>query len=481
MIGEISKILFLFKGCFSRTASFNWFVVTVMGFFVRLDQYGVSSMIRWLNLDSSKYTSLLLFFRASSWNLKEIQKKWAQIVLKKTPVITINGRILIAGDGIKIPKEAKKTPGVKRLHQDSENSGKASYIYGHHFGALGILAGWAKKKIFCVPLCAELHEGAEQLRELQEKPAPVVNGKHKVSVTTLMASMAASLVGELNVESIIVLDAYFSVGPVFYLLKEVTKESGKRLAHVVTRAKSNVVAYEDPPPKTGKRGAPRKFGAKLKLYELFEQQAESFQKAAIEIYGDQKTIQFLCLDLIWKPIKEKIRFVLIKDDGNVFILMCSDLTLSPEDIITAYSYRFKIEVNFKVVKHVIGAFFSHFWTSAWPEIGSANQSDLSSCESTRQKKLITDTMNAIEGFVNFGCIAAGILQILSLNFHESIWTRYTGWLRTVSSPIPSEETVKFVIQEEFFYNFPSFRHTLIYRIIRPSRKKANTIKSSLAA
>tara|TARA_B100001964_G_C14200360_1_gene585450 strand:- start:30 stop:1388 length:1359 start_codon:yes stop_codon:yes gene_type:complete len=452
-----------------------------MGFFVRLDQYGVSSMIRWLNLDSGKYTSLLLFFRASSWNLKEIQKKWGQIVLSKTPAITIDGRYLIAGDGIKIPKEAKKMPGVKRLHQDSDNSGKASCIYGHHFGALGVLAGWAKKKIFCIPLRAELHEGAEQLRDLQGKIAPVINGKSKVSVTTLMASMAVSLVEELNVKSIIVLDAYFSVGPVFDLLKEVTKENGKRLAHVVTRAKSNVVAYEDPPPKTGKRGAPRKYGMKLKICELFKQQAESFQKTAIEIYGENKTIGFLCLDLVWKPIKEKIRFVLINDSGDTYILMCSDLTLSPEDIITAYSYRFKIEVNFKVVKHVIGAFFSHFWTSAWPETGSANQSDLSSCKSSREKRLITDTMNAIEGFVNFGCIAAGILQILSLNFHESVWSRYTGWLRTISSTIPSEETVKFVVQKEFFYNFRSFRHTLIYRIIRASRKKANTIKPPLAA
>ena len=130
------------------------------------------------------------------------------------------------------------------------------------------------------------------------------------------------------------------------------------------------------------------------------------------------------------------------DGGETFILMCSDLTLSPENIIAAYSYRFKIEVNFKVIKHVIGAFFSHFWTNAWPDIEYKNQSDLSSCDNPYDRKLITDTMNAIEGFVNFGCIATGILQILSLNFHETIWNRYTGWLRTISSPIPSEETVE---------------------------------------
>lgn len=148
MITEINNILSQFRSCFSRESSFSWFVITIVGFIVRLDHHGVSSVIRWLNLDPGKYTSLLLFFRASSWNLKEIQQRWWQIVLSYCPVITINGRYLIAGDGIKIAKEAKKMPGVKRLHQESDNSSKAPYIYGHHFGALGILAGWVKKRYF---------------------------------------------------------------------------------------------------------------------------------------------------------------------------------------------------------------------------------------------------------------------------------------------------------------------------------------------
>lgn len=291
-----------------------------------------------------------------------------------------------------------------------------------------------------------------------------------------MAAMAADLIKGLNAECIVVLDAYFSVGPVFLVLKEAVRESGQRLAHVVTRAKSNVVAYEDPPPRTGRPGAPRKYGAKLKLLELFKQRAGSFQKATIDIYGNNKTICYLCLDLLWKPIKEKLRFVLVIDGTETFILMCSDLTLSPEDIITAYSYRFKIEVNFKVVKHVIGAFFCHFWTSVWPDIGNKNQADLASCDSPREKKLITETMNAIEGFVNFGCIATGILQILSLNFHETIWNQYNGWLRTITSPFPSEETVKYVVQEEFFHNFHSFSYTAIYQIIMSKIKKPKDIK-----
>ena len=233
-----------------------------------------------------------------------------------------------------------------------------------------------------------------------------------------MAGNVASVLGE---NCIVVLDAYFAVGPVFSILKETLDDQGRRLIHVVTRAKSNVVAYEDPPPSTGGPGRPRTYGIKLRLMDLFESMADRFEETTIVIYGKSKEVSFLCLDLIWKPIGEKVRFVLVRDGSEKFILMCSDLELLPSDIIRAYSYRFKIEVNFKVLKHLTGAFFYRFWTSAWPRIGKQNLSDLSSVNDPRSQRLIRQAADAIEAFMNFGCIATGILQILSLNFHETIW------------------------------------------------------------
>lgn len=93
-----------------------------------------------------------------------------------------------------------------------------------------------------------MHEGVEELRELQGKPAPVVNGHPKVSVTRLMASMAVNLTMGMGKKAIIVLDAYFAVGPVFSIAKQAVEENGNRLLHVITMAKSNVVGYEEAPP-----------------------------------------------------------------------------------------------------------------------------------------------------------------------------------------------------------------------------------------
>jgi hypothetical protein len=134
-----------------------------------------------------------------------------------------------------------------------------------------------------------------------------------------------------------------------------------------------------------------------------------------------------------------------------------------------------------VLKHLIGVFFYHFWTSAWPHIGKRNVSDLSAAGDPRSRRLIRQTTNAIEAFVNFGCIATGILQIISLNFHETIWKKYLGWLRTVTSTIPSEEVVKSVIQEEYYHNFRFFSNSAIYRIIMSKSRKRKVDAMRFAA
>jgi hypothetical protein len=203
---------------------------------------------------------------------------------------------------------------------------------------------------------------------------------------------------------------------------------------------------------------------------LFESRTAAFEQTAIELYGCCKTVSFLCLDLIWKPVGEKLRFVLVMDGSERFILMCSDLTLSDQDIVRAYSLRFKIEVSFKVLKHLMGAFFYRFWTGAWPRIGKRTVSNLSEINDSRRKRLIQQTTDVIEAFANFGCIATGILQIIVLNFNETIWNKYAGWLRTVTSTIPSEKVVKSVIQQEYYQNFRFFRDTVIYRIIMSKSK-----------
>jgi hypothetical protein len=361
------------------------------------------------------------------------------------------------GDTIKLIKEAQKMPGVKTLRQESENSGKPEYIRGHHFGFVGLLVG-STAKALCVPLQGELHEGVEQIR-----PGKPFAGK-PATLVTRMAHLAVEKAKQAGCLCYVALDAYYSVGPIFQILKSAVDERGERWAHVIVRAKNNYVGYMHIGP-LRKRIDEKK---KVILADIFDF-PDVFTEVELTLYGEVKTVRYYCVDLLWKPINDLIRFVCVIDGEGRYILMSSDLDLPATQIIRIYSYRFKIEVMFSALKHVIGAFCYHFWTKSLPKLGKKKPFDYSSLTEAQQTKC-DQAIEAIERFVNLGAIALGLLQLLALTMPSRIWQSYQGWLRTYPSDIPSERVVQSVLQAEFFFpgKVPACR-TL--RLIRERRRK----------
>jgi hypothetical protein len=221
------------------------------------------------------------------------------------------------------------------------------------------------------------------------------------------------------------------------------------------------------------RGRPPKYGNKIWLTKLFASRADDFSTVDVSVYGETKTLSILCLDLVWN---ETLRFVLVKDGTEKFILICSDLAMAPEEIVSLYSKRFKIEITFKMFKHIIGGFCYHFWTKAWqvPKDESLTVEQIKDMPE-KTKRLLADAMNAVEAFVNFAIIAIGMLQMLAIEHAKQIKVRHSWWMRTYSSEVPSEEMVKRVIQHEFYHNFRKFKHTTIYRIIQDKRTQQTAV------
>lgn len=49
------------------------------------------------------------------------------------------------------------------MHQESDNSGKPSFIFGHHFGLIGALVG-KTNALFCAPLTGTIQDGDKIIR-----------------------------------------------------------------------------------------------------------------------------------------------------------------------------------------------------------------------------------------------------------------------------------------------------------------------------
>ena len=130
MIDYLESILVSFRQCFGRKETYNWFVVLVIGFMIRDDELGVTSVIRALVLDGHCYETMLHFFYSHIWDLEELRRCWYGIVAKCGFLLKLDDRFVLAGDGVKHPKEGRYMPGVKKLFQESEDSSKGNTSSG---------------------------------------------------------------------------------------------------------------------------------------------------------------------------------------------------------------------------------------------------------------------------------------------------------------------------------------------------------------
>lgn len=344
MFEFIDTILLRFRSCFSRKAAFHWFVVIIVGFLIRSDMLGVTSVIRDLALLPSLYPCLIHFFRADSWNEASLFSAWAKTVAELAPVKRISGRIVLIGDGVKRASDGRFLPCIKKMAQESENANKPHYIYGHFFGAVGVLIGSATKS-FCLPLSIHLHDGDQGIHSWF--------GDTSLSHVIRMFQDGIYAV-EYFGNSLFVLDRYFLTVPLLELWSSFQKDFPDKL-HIITRAKKNCVVYEKPETYKG-RGRKPLHGETIHLQDLFQTEAISFQTKTLQLYGCEKEVCFLSKVYLWgKKLYQPLQFVLAEYDGNQIILASTDLTMIPEDILTAYAYRFKIEAMFREMKQQVGA------------------------------------------------------------------------------------------------------------------------------
>ena len=416
MMGYMEGLLRALRPAFTREATFAWFVVALAGVVTRQDVYGVSSIVRALGLAPVYYPALLHFFHSTAWTAERLYRYWEDWLIRQPVVEKAAGRVVLLGDHTKQPKDGRRMPGVTTLHQDSETSSKPSFFRGHHWGCLSLL-GQAHGKRFALPLWAEIHPDDSS-----------------DSRATRLVNVAAEIGLRWGLPIFLVLDAFFAVGPVF-----AAAAASHGALHILTRAKKNVVAYRQPPPsRPHQKGRRRVYGRKLKLMKLFDARPQDFLSAEAVVYQKKETVRYLVLDLLWKPVKGLVRFILVETSRGRIILMSSDLTLDPLLALSLYTARVRIDSLFNSVKNLLGGLAYHFWSKYLEPVSRRPRRGSHPAPVSSRPDRTANTLAAIEKFLALHLIGLGTLQLLAATFGDAVREQARCWLRTPSGAVPSD-------------------------------------------
>lgn len=408
----------------SRHRTYCWMVLVLMGLCVRDELAGVTSFVRVLGLEPALYKRLLHLFDNSGLCLNRLTELWTRLCARAFPAVQVGGYLVCLADGLKVAKEGRKMPAVKKLHQASDNNSKPEFIFGHSFQCISLLVRTGAGHALAVPLIARIHEGV------------VWSNRDRRTLLDKLASLFLTVGTSLERPVVLVADAFYATGKVIVPLLAAGH-------HLVTRARHNTVAYAPAPrPECPRRGRPRIYGNHVRLRDLLCE-TPAFTDVPSPVYGENDvTISYRCVDLLWRPVGHLVRFVLVRHPhrGNI-ILLSTDTTMHPIDVIVLYAYRYKIELGFRHALHVVGTYAYHFWMMAMEPRPRRSGNQYMHYRSAEYRRKVRRKLDTYHRYVQLGCIAQGLLQYLSISCTTAVWKLFRSWLRTMDPTRPPSELV----------------------------------------
>jgi hypothetical protein len=407
----------------SRYRNFLWLLVALAGIGARRDLLGVTTIVRTRGLAARCYDRLLDFFHSPALDVACLTRLGTQRACALLPVHRVAGRPVLFGDGIKFPKSGRKMPAVKHLHQESAGNTNPEYIMGHSIQVISLLVA-AAASFFAGPLAGRIHEGVKFTnRDQQTLP---------VKFATLLDSLGIA-------------EPLYLVADAYYACQQIALRLQRTGSYLIARVRRSTSAYQPVPVDSGprKRGRPRLYGQKLKLWTLFDSPTQAWQSAASPVYGERHvTLRLLALDLLWRPLKQLVRFVLVDHPTRGrMILITTDLALPAIDVIRLYGLRFKIELSFKQALRVLGVYAYHFWMRAMPNSARPSGTQHLHHKSDHYRAAVRRKLGAYHRHIQIGLLAQGTLQYLAVNCPRLVGASFGSWLRTIRPGIPPSELV----------------------------------------
>ncbi|SRR6266540_409931 len=333
--GALLRVLVTFRPCFT-VPTFEVFTSLVAGLVAQPVSRTVCGMLTGAGLARIwHHCRAHRFFSAARWCPRQVGLVLAELVV--TALLPPGAPITLAVDDTLFRRRGKKVHAAGWFH-DGSAAGQTKLGYGNNWVMVAIIVTLPfLSRPVALPVLAAL----------------AVKGEcSKPDLARDLVDLIAERFGGREVH--IVADAAYGCSAFIGL--------GDGMS-MTTRVKANAVFSHLAPPRTGKRGRPKRKGDRIGTPADIARSAR-WRTVSVVRYGTTSTVEITELTCLWYGTwrTDTVRVVLVRETGKKtkstkgygIALVTTDLTATPEQVIARYAARWSIEVTFFDVKNVLG-------------------------------------------------------------------------------------------------------------------------------
>jgi len=227
----------------------------------------------------------------------------------------------------------KKVPNGYWDYDHAQKHNRSKYVWGQNLLAVIFILEYADKKLIRLPFRIKLK-------------APSIT---KIHYGRYMMRATIVFLKRLNLldRAIISFDSWFTNYPMIAEFASAVT--------IVAQVKLNYAFYHLPPEIAGKRkrGAPKKYGERLKKPTIDELENE----VTLHLYSQEMSIrysEYIVKARFLKGMIVKIVYIQFPKAKRLRVLISTDINMSAVEIIQAYEKRWNVESFFYEYKHMLG-------------------------------------------------------------------------------------------------------------------------------
>jgi DDE superfamily endonuclease len=344
---SLNGLLLLFAKCFSRP-TYRTFCALVAGQISQTGLRTVTGMLVGARLSGVwHHARAHRFFGNARWSADELGLRLAEVIVER--FCAPGAPVLVAVDDTLLKRLGRRIHACFWHHDATANSDKAAVAWGNNWVVVGICVKPAfLQRTVCLPVLFRLWRPRRREYARADKPDP-----ERPAKPVLASEMVDLLAARLRDRRLDV------VGDAAYATEAWRGLEGR--VTITSRLRSNAAIYAPTPPRTGKRGRPRKWGARLpSLAEIALDPATQWVEQAVRRYGKTETLALAVIDCLWEPLGSEtpVRVILVRDTtkpcGYQLALITTDHNNTAGQIVERYADRWPIEVAFEEGKELFG-------------------------------------------------------------------------------------------------------------------------------